>query len=135
MDLINEILEGIEKSELSDTNYGIIKSENNDILQKIHHNNIKAALKKLNEYRFCDNVNMLNTGRYIRYIPLLGMNMLKLANGGIIINIKRSDSDILIICKNAFNRIFTVSFTKSIIFQKFTTDEKIILDAIKYLEI
>ena len=54
MDLINEILQGIEKSELSDTNYGIIKSENNDILQKIHHNNIKAALKKLNEYRFCD---------------------------------------------------------------------------------
>lgn len=135
MDLVNDILKSVEESELSDTNYGEIKSEINDILQKIGYKNVKETIRVLSEYRFSSNISDLRAGRYIRYIPLLGKNKLKLQNGGIIINIKKGDKDILIICKNQRNRIFTVSFSKSIVFQKLTTDETIILDAIKYLKL
>ena len=135
MDLINDILNSIEESELSDTNYGEIRSEINDILQKIGYPDVKETIKTLKEYRFSPNISDLRIGRYIRFIPLAGKNIMKLQNGGIIINIKRGDNDILIICKNQRNRIFTVSFSKAIIFQKLTTDETIILDAIKYLKL
>ena len=135
MDLINDILKSIEESELSDTSYGEIRSEINDILQKIGYKDVKETIKKLKEYRFSPDISDLRIGRYIRFIPLEGKNLMKLQNGGIIINIKKGDNDILIICKNQRNRIFTVSFSKTIIFQKLTTDETIILDAIKYLKL
>ena len=135
MDIVNDILKTIEESELSDTSYGDIRSEINDILQKIGLKNVKETIRILKEYRVCLNIKDLRTGRYIRYIPLAGKNKLKLQNGGIIINIKKGDNDILIICKNQRNRIFTVSFSKSVVFQKLTTDETIILDAIKYLKL
>ena len=135
MDLINDILKSIEESDLSDTNYGEIRSEINDVLQKIGYSNVKETIKILKEYRFSSDISDLRIGRYIRFIPLAGKNILKLQNGGIIINIKKGDNDILIICKNQRNRIFTVSFSKTIIFQKLTTDEIIILDAIKYLKL
>ena len=135
MDLINDILKSIEESELSDTSYGEIRSEINDILQKIGYKDVKETIKKLKEYRFSPDISDLRIGRYIRFIPLEGKNLMKLQNGGIIINIKKGVNDILIICKNQRNRIFTVSFSKTIIFQKLTTDETIILDAIKYLKL
>ena len=135
MDLINDILKSIEESELSDTNYGEIRSEINDILQKIGYSDVKETIKILKEYRFSPNISDLRIGRYIRFIPLEGKNFMKLQNGGIIINIKKGDKDILVICKNQRNRLFTVSFSKAIIFQKLTTDETIILDAIKYLKL
>ena len=135
MDFVNDILKSIEDSEFQDMDYGTIKSDINDILQKIHYKNIKQTLVKLKEYRFCEDLEDLRLGRYIRFIPLTGKNKMKLQNGGIIINIKKGDKDILIICKNQRNRIFTVSFSKAIVFQKLTTDETIILDAIKYLKI
>jgi hypothetical protein len=135
MDLVKDILKSIEESELSETNYGEIKSEINNILQKIGYKNVKETIKKLSEYRYCPDIHNLIVGRYVRYIPLDGKLKLKLQNGGIIINIKTGEEDILIICKNIRNRIFTVPFGKSIIFQKLTTDETIILDAIKYLKL
>lgn len=135
MDIVKDILKSIEESDLSETNYGEIKSEINDILQKIGYINVKQTIKTLSEYRFCEDINDLRLGRYVRYIPLDGKFKLKLQNGGIIINIKTGEEDILIICKNIRNRIFTVPFGKSIIFQKLTTDETIILDAIKYLKL
>ena len=135
MDLINDILKSIEESDLSETNYGEIKSEINDILQKIGYKNVKETIKKLSEYRYCPDIHDLRVGRFIRYIPLEGKLKLKLQNGGIIINIKTGEEDILIICKNIRNKIFTVPIGKSIIFQKLTTDETIILDAIKYLKL
>ena len=135
MDLINDILKSIEESDLSETNYGEIKSEINDILQKIGYKNVKETIKKLSEYRYCPDIHDLRVGRFIRYIPLEGKFKLQIKNGGIIINIKKSDNDILITCKNLLNRIFTVSFSKCVIFQKLTTDETIILDAIKYLKL
>ena len=135
MDLINDILNSIEESELSDTSYGEIRSEINDILQKIGYPDVKKTIKTLKEYRFSPNISDLRIGRYIRFIPLEGKNIMKLQNGGIIINIKKGDNDILITCKNQRNRLFTVSFSKAIIFQKLTMDETIILDAIKYLKL
>lgn len=135
MDLIQEILKSINESELSNTSYSDIKNDMNNILQKIKFKDVKKTLLILKEYMFSSELETIVIGRYIRYIPLTGEHKLKLKNGGIIINIKKKNDDILIICKNTYNRFFTVSFNKCVIFQKFTNDEKIILDAIKYLGI
>tara|TARA_A100001015_G_C14370486_1_gene474014 strand:+ start:80 stop:496 length:417 start_codon:yes stop_codon:yes gene_type:complete len=138
MDLIQELLENVESSELSDTNYGMIKSDINDILQKIHYKDIKDGLKRLKNYRFCSDINDLRIGRYIRYISLeqkKGDNLV-IKNGGIIINIKKSKNDILIICRGiAKNMFFSLKFSSNIIFQKLTDDEIIILDTIKYMDL
>ena len=97
MDLIQDILKSINESELSNTSYGDIKSEMNDILQKIQFKNVKKTLTILKDYRFCSELETIVIGRYIRYIPLTGEHKLKLKNGGIIINIKQRVQQLLII--------------------------------------
>ena len=61
------------------------------------------------------------------------MEDLKLTNGGIIVDIDNGSDDINIICKNNMNRLFTVQLNKSIIFQKISYQEKILIKIIDYV--
>lgn len=112
-----------------------IKSEKNDILQKLQFGkeDLKKNLKKLKEYRYINNINDLNYGYYIRWINLKNVENLKLTNGGFICDIKINDG-IEILCRNNFNKLFQLRFDENLIFQKLTEQEKIILNVINNLK-
>ena len=112
-----------------------IKSEKNDILQKLQFGkeDLKKNLKKLKEYRYINNINDLNYGCYIRWINLKNIENLKLTNGGFICDIKINDG-IEILCRNNFNKLFQLRFDENLIFQKLTEQEKIILNVINNLK-
>lgn len=113
-----------------------IKSTINDILVQLQFNRdeLKNFHKKLKGYRHVDDLQNIQTGRYIRWINLKKSD-LKLTNGGFITDIKILDEGIHINCKNNINRVMQIKLDENIIFQKITDQEQIILNAIKYLEL
>jgi hypothetical protein len=127
---------------------GIIKSDINDILQKLQFDadKIKQCHKKLDGYRYIKNIDDYEYGRYIRWINLKKVPS-TLVNGGIITSIVRDnkidtddtdDTDdtpyVCIRVKNNRNRFFCVRSDECLIFQQLSEQEHILLNLMKYLK-
>jgi len=93
-----------------------------DILQcHIDATIIPTILHKLIGYQY---VTCPEKGRYIRWISLSKKTVL--TNGGIVLDIKDSN---YIICKNNIGKIIQLTMNNSIVFQKMTDNELLILNA------
>lgn len=134
-DDLKKALENENNESIINLTISEIKSEKNDVLQKLQlgKEDLKKNLKKLKEYRYINNINDLNYGYYIRWINLKNVENLKLTNGGFICDIKINDG-IEILCRNNFNKLFQLRFDENLIFQKLTEQEKIILNVINNLK-
>lgn len=93
----------------------------------------KNLLKKLDDYRYIDELVQLQYGRYIRWINLKDPENLKLRNGGILCEIK-IDNNIILVLKNNINRFFQINMEENLIFQRLSDQEKVILFALDYLD-
>jgi len=93
----------------------------------------KEILKKLKHYRLIKDINEINLGSYIRWIPLKKRENIYVTNGGIICDIKQVNEDISIVCKNNMNNIFQLKMSECIIFQKLSNQEQILLSVIDYV--
>jgi len=91
-------------------------------------------LKKIKGYRYVDEINDLKYGAFIKWIPISNPNYLPLHHCGIICEIKITDDGILIRCKNFMHRHYAFKMDECLIFQKLTTQEQIIINAIDHLE-
>mgnify|MGYP001164212281 FL=1 len=94
---------------------------------------IKKFLKKLEDYRYIEEIQELQYGNYFRWINLNNPENLKLTTGGILCEIK-VDNTIHLVFKNNMNRFFEINMEENIIFQKFSDQERIILYALDHLE-
>ena len=136
----NEI-EYLEKALNNDNNENITNLSFKDVNEKKEHifkelkfnkSETKKMLKKLEDYRYIDELPELQEGRYIRWINITNPDNLRLTNGGVLCEIKIEDSIILLL-KNNINRIFQVDMDKALIFQRFSLQEKVILYALDYV--
>ena len=91
-------------------------------------------IKKLNGYRYIDEINDLKHGSFIRWIPITDPTYLPLHNCAMICEIKIVDDGILISCKNFMHRHYTFKMDECLIFQKLTKQEMIIISALDHLE-
>ena len=91
-------------------------------------------MKKLNGYRYIDEINDLKHGSFIRWIPIIDPNYLPLHNCAMICEIKIIDDGILINCKNFMHRHYTFKMDECLIFQKLTKQEMVIISALDHLE-
>ena len=90
---------------------------------------------KLRDYRYVDDLNGLTHGAYIRWIDLKNPERICLARGAIICDIKIGQKGVHLLCKTHPNpAMFHVIMDESIIFQRLTSQERIILNAMDYLE-
>ena len=112
-----------------------IKELKNNILQQLYlsRDELLTYHKKLKDYRYVDEIDEIKIGGYIRWINLKNPDNIKLTNGGIVIDMKNSKDDIIIICKNNMNRKFSLFLNKCIIFQKISDQEKILIKIIDYI--
>ena len=94
---------------------------------------IKKNLKKLEDYRYIEEIQELQYGNYFRWINLNNPENLKLTSGGILCEIK-VDNNIHLVFKNNMNRFFQINMEENFIFQKFSDQERIILYALDHLE-
>jgi hypothetical protein len=120
-----------------DLDYAKIAKHKNDILQKLNlpRDDLVALQKKLKMYRYIDEVKDMRFGAYIRWISLKNPAVVKLTNGGIIIDIAELKNDICIKCKNRMNQMFQIKLSEVLFFQKLSEQEEVILKAMKYLQV
>ena len=92
-------------------------------------------LAKLNEYKYVDEMNELKYGAYIRWIPIEDPTNIHLTKGALFCEMKITDKGVFCVCKNhGFNtRHFQISMDKTLIFQKLTTQELVLLSALDHL--
>ena len=119
-----------------DLDYATIAKEKNDILQQLNlpRAELVALQKKLKLYRYIADLKDVRFGAYIRWISLKNPEVIKLTNGGIIVDITEVPGDIKIKCKNRMNQMFQIKLSEVIFFQKLSEQEEIILNAMKFLQ-
>jgi len=128
-------LDNENNSSVINLNSRKIKSIKNDMLQKLQMSGsmLKNYHTKLSSYRYVDDLEDVQYGCYIRWIPLQNPTVIKLTNGGTIVDIKILENGIHIVCKNNMNRIFQIKFDECMIFQKLTEQENVIISVLDYL--
>ena len=90
-------------------------------------------LKKLNGYKYVDELKELKYGRFIRWIPISDPEYLHLIKGGVICEVKVRDDGIHIIYKNFMHRHFQFKMDECLIFQKLSSQELVLLSALDHI--
>lgn len=128
-DETNENLLNFTTDKIKELNLNILKELNlskKDTLELLH---------KLNEYKYVDEMSDLKYGTYIRWIPIDDPNNIYLTKGAIFCEVKITDNGVSCICKNyGFKtRHFQIEMDKTLIFQKLTNQELVLLSALDHL--
>jgi len=124
----NENIMNLTSKKIFEMNLNIIKELHLDKKTSIDY------LKKLKEYRYIDEINDLKHGSFIRWIPITNPSYLPLNYSGILCDIKITDNGVLITCKNFMHRHYTFKMDECLIFQKLTSQERIIINVLDQLE-
>jgi hypothetical protein len=93
--------------------------------------------KKLNGYRYVDEIDELKCGTYLKWILLTDPDPdnIELNKGALFCEIKCKDDGVFIVCKNIgfSSRHFQIKMDECLLFQKLTTQELILLSALDHL--
>ena len=129
--LLEKSLNNNNNKNISTLTFATINKEKELIINELNlsKKNTNELLKKLKDYQYIDEYPQLIEGRYIRWINIKNPDDIKLTNGGILCEIKINDS-ISLIMKNKNNVFFQIKLDESLVFQRLTNQEKIILYAI-----
>lgn len=130
---LENILENDNHTILNKT-YSKIKSDKNDILQKLNisREKLKIITNKLKDYRYIDEISDIVSGNFCRWINL-NNEEIKLENGGFIGNINISENGPLL-CIKTFKNFININANNILLFQKINDEEKILMQVMKYIE-
>jgi hypothetical protein len=105
---------------------------NKNILTDLHlsRKEMIDMLKKLENYKYVEEVDDLKYGAFIRWIPLVDPDDLPLHHAAMICEIKFTDEGTIISCKNFMHRHYTIKMDECLIFQKFTNEEKLMMEMV-----
>ena len=113
-----------------------IQDIKNNMLQKLQlpRDDLKSLHKKLKDYRYCTDLSDLQSCNYIRWVSLKNPDKLRLTNGAFLVDIKIYADGVQLMCKNNFGSVFQFKFDEAMIFQKFNSQERVILSVLDYLD-
>ena len=137
---VNKLLQALD----DETNENLLnfttekmREMNLNILKELHLSKKETMdiLRKLNDYKYVDEMNDLKYGTYIRWIPIEDPNNIFLTKGAIFCELKITDNGVSCICKNyGFKtKHFQIEMDKNLIFQKLTNQELVLLSALDHL--
>jgi hypothetical protein len=129
---LEEVMNEIKKYNIQDSH--TIKKAKLEMLKELLSNNseIKEYYKLLKEYRYVDEIDELRYGSYIRWFNITNPEAtLTLLRGGFIADITNNNG-VNILCKNR-NKFFTIKMDKSVIFQKNTSQEKLLIQILDHI--
>jgi len=106
-----------------------MQEQKNNCLQRLQlgKEKLKSCHKKLKEYRYCSDLSDLIFGNYIRWISLKNPDNINLKKGAIFCDYKIIKDSIHLVLKGNYGKIFQIKLDECEIFQKLSTQEKIIL--------
>lgn len=125
----NETLLGLTTAKIKEMNLKVI---NELCLPK---EEALGIMRKLNDYKYVDEMDDLKYGTYIRWIKLNDPDDLNLTKGAIFSDIKITDQGVNLICKNFgdSSKRFTIKMDECLIFRKLTNQEMVLLSALDHL--
>jgi hypothetical protein len=97
----------------------------NSLVYRVPSDQIQPIYNKLAGFRLVDEVYLLHRGKYVRWIRN-DTNPAKLETGGIVIDIKITDSGVSVLCKLG-SRFTQYRFNECITYQKLSRDEMMVL--------
>ena len=134
-DILNKLDNDTDSNIINLTSIKIKDIKNNMLEQlELSPENFKSLHGKLKDYRYCTDLSDLQSGNYLRWIPLKDPDNLKLTNGAYLCDIKLYPQGVQVCCKNNFGKIFQFKFDEAMIFQKLNPQEKVILSVLDYLD-
>jgi hypothetical protein len=91
--------------------------------------------KKLNGYKYIDEMNELKYGTYLRWISIKDPNNIYLTKGALFCEVNITDNGVNVVCKNMGTgcRYFQIKMDECLIFQKLTQQELVLLNALDHL--
>lgn len=100
-----------------------------EIFDVINHLEISEENKqdiclRLIGYRWVDRLCDLRSGRLVRWVKKDS-----LTNGGLLMNVKIENTGVILLCKNNVGRFFSIKWDESVVFQKLTMEEQLVLMA------
>ena len=112
-----------------------LANESKQMLEELHiaETEINVLLKKLYHYRYIDELNILDEGRYIRWIDLKDAGNIMLNTGAILCKIQFHDDGVYLLCKTFKSKCFQIKFEEVLVFMKLSQQERVILSALDYL--
>ena len=131
---MERILEEMDKYNLTD--YQTINKEKNVILSRLldKENERKVYRKLLVDYRYVDEIDEFRMGSYVRYFNIQKDSGLELMRGGFIVDLQTREEKVYLLCKNGNNKFFKILLQDSIVFQKNTKQEKLLLDILDHIK-
>ena len=109
---------------------------NLNILKELHLPKDKTLelFKKIQNYKYIDEINELKLGTFIRWICLNDPEDITLQKGAIFCEVKIKEEGVFIIYKN-FNSLkrYQLKMDECLIFQKLTNNELVLLSALDHL--
>jgi len=136
---IETLLDSIENEKNDYLENKTMKMITSDIYEKVNELTLEADAKldfckKLIGYRYVDEVHELHKGKHVRWFrkPTKHSFTNKLTNGGIVVDIKFLDNGTHVLCMNSKHRFIQFKFDNSIIFQKLSVEEQLLLMAYEH---
>ena len=91
---------------------------------EISEDNKHDICQRLIGYRWVDRLCDLRSGRLVRWVKKG-----RLTNGGLLMNVKIENTGVILLCKNNVGRFFSIKWDESVVFQKLTMEEQLVLMA------
>jgi len=114
-----------------------IKEMNLNILKELALSKVETLelFKKLNGYKYVDEMNELKYGTYLRWISVKDQNNIYLTRGALFCEVNITDNGVNIVCKNMGTgcRHFQIKMDECLLFQKLTQQELVLLNALDHL--
>jgi hypothetical protein len=137
MDLekLNKALDNEENEYLINLTTKKINGMKREIIQELEVSKEveKEFLKKLKDYRYIDEMNELKIGSFVRWIPITDPDDIHLTKGGIVCDLKITNTGMSIVVKNFSGKHYQTKMDECLLFQKMTGQELVLLAALDHL--
>ena len=136
IDKLSKALDNEENSKFLNLTSAKIKNMKLEILQELQltKDEITEIMKKLKDYMYVDEMSELRYGAFIRWIPIKDPDNVYLTPGGILCEIKVTDSGVSLTCKNFAHKHYTITMDECLVFQKLSGEQQDLISAMDYLD-
>jgi hypothetical protein len=135
---VNQLIKALDNDKnesLLEFNTKKIRELNHKVLNELELDPETLAnyMDKLSKYKYVDGMNEIKYGSFIRWIPITDPDHLPLKQGGVVCDIKITDSGVVLICKGFSKSHFQIKLDENLIFQKLNYQELVLLNALDNL--
>tara|TARA_Y100000816_G_scaffold286143_1_gene266808 strand:+ start:12112 stop:12531 length:420 start_codon:yes stop_codon:yes gene_type:complete len=120
---------------LLDLTFEKVEQDKNMVLDELSldEEDREMLLEKLKDYRYVDEIHDIKNGAYMRWINVSDPENISVSNGGFFCEVVFTDYETSLRMRNFKKRYFEIKLNDVILFQKLSSQEKVLLSALSYV--